>query len=81
MVNNFLDPDVVKELTKNVGEYAAFWNKNGEDLQNAAKSLLMDYCEKNKFDSDQYVAYRDGMASVLQLFELCLQFVEKAVSE
>ncbi|MBT7929851.1 hypothetical protein HN682_08060 [Candidatus Peregrinibacteria bacterium] len=76
-----VDPDVVKELTKNVSEYAAFWDKNNEDLSNIGKELLKDFCEKATFDSDQYTSYRDGIASVFKVFELCLLSVEKAAKE
>ena len=78
--SNNVDPDVVLELTQKVSEYAAFWDKHNEDLQEVMKKLLLDFCEKNAFDSDQYIAYRDGMATVPQFFELCLQSVEKAAS-
>lgn len=79
--NNSIDPDVVKELTNKVGEYAAFWNNHSEDLDKVVKQLLLDFCEKNTFDSEQYVAYRDGIATLPQFFELCLQSVEKAAKE
>jgi hypothetical protein len=54
-----------------LGEFAAFYRNNAEEMRKATNSFLLDYCKQNDFDSKEFKAYKMGLLSSFVFFNQC----------
>lgn len=47
-----------------------------DEIEEAKKYLLNEFCEKEQFTKEQYDAYRAGLGGLIKLFEACSLLVE-----
>lgn len=54
-----------------INAFASFWTMRMTDLGKARDAALVDWCKKNTFTKEEFIAYKDGLATLLNVFMEC----------
>lgn len=63
--------------TKKLGEFAKFWEHNGEDLAVLVASRLVDYSSNREYTEKEFAAYKEGLQEVGIFLAGCWQEHER----